>query len=97
MPTLVRHPLAWIPIAMSLAALALLLGCAVSGSCAAGAGGDEGAAARSFQALLAGQALLVVVFAVRWLPTRPRAALAIIALQLAVAAIPVLAIVALEA
>ena len=46
---------------------------------------DEGAAAHIWQLLMAAQVPLIVVFAIRWLPKRPKAALAVIALQIGAA------------
>ena len=100
MAGLLRHPLAWLPMVLSLAAFGLLVAfaasCGTDGACGMGQGGDEGTAARAFQLLLAGQAVLVAVFAIRWLPERPQAAAGILALQIVIAAVPVVAILVLE-
>ena len=81
-PTL-KKPSAWIPIVMSLAALALVLGyLAVNGI--PRPGGDEGAAAHSWQLLMAGQLPIVAYFALRWFP-KARRKVAPVLLQQAVA------------
>jgi hypothetical protein len=76
---LVRKPSAFLPIVLSLAALALvvlqLLFVGVTRQA------DEGAAAHLFQLLLAAQLPIVAFFAIRWLPRYPRPALAVLALQ----------------
>ena len=83
-----KKPSAWIPIAMSLAALAVVLGyLAIYG---AARPGDEGATAHTWQLLMAGQLPIIAYFALRWLPRAPRKAAAILLLQ-AVAAVAALA------
>jgi hypothetical protein len=73
------RPSALIPLVMSLAALATVLGHIVlNGS---GREADEGAAAHVFQLLIAGQLPIVAFFAVRWLRRTPKQALAVLALQ----------------
>ena len=42
---------------------------------------DEGPAAHIFQLLMAGQAPVVAIFAIRWLPRIPKQALLVLALQ----------------
>jgi hypothetical protein len=97
MTTLLRAPSAWLPMAMSLAAMALIAGfVALIGVNDPGTG-DEGPAARTFQLLMLAQAALIVLFAIRWVPVAPRAAVAIVALQVLLAAIPLATIVILEA
>jgi hypothetical protein len=46
---------------------------------------DEGAAAHIWQLLMAGQAPIVLFFAVKWLPRSPRQALPILGLQIGAA------------
>ncbi len=57
---------------------------------------DEGTPARLFQLLMAAQLPIMLFFAARWLPVAPRQALAILALQIAAATVPVLLILYLE-
>lgn len=79
--TLLRRPSALIPLAMSLAALALVLGhTAIYG---AAREADEGAAAHAWQLLLAGQIPVIAFFAITWLPRSPRQAAAVLSLQFA--------------
>jgi hypothetical protein len=58
---------------------------------------DEGAPARLFQLLMVVEAVSIAFFAIRWVPEAPRPAIAILALQLLLAAIPVGTIIFLEA
>ena len=75
----VKQPSALIPLAMSCAALAIVLGhIAMSG---VGREADEGTAAHLWQLLMAGQLPVVAFFAIKWLPQRPRQALLVLALQ----------------
>jgi len=79
-----RKPSAWIPIAMSLAALAVVLGyLAIYG---AARPGDEGVTAHTWQLLMAGQLPIIAYFALRWLPQAPRKAAPILLLQAIAAA-----------
>jgi len=75
----VRHPSALIPIAMSLTALALLIGHIVIYGVAREA--DEGATAHLWQILMAGQLPVLAFFAIKWLPRATRPALGVLALQ----------------
>jgi len=86
--SMLRKPSAFIPVGMSLAALATVLIHIVLFGTAREA--DEGAAAHIFQLLLIVQLPIVAFFAVRWLPRFPRPALFVLALQ-AVAGLAALA------
>jgi hypothetical protein len=78
-----KKPSALLPIAMSMAALVLVLGhVAIFGVVHEA---DEGAAAHMWQLLMAGQAPIVAYFAVRWLPRSPGPALRVLALQVVAA------------
>ncbi|HUE89715.1 MAG TPA: hypothetical protein VMO26_26870 [Vicinamibacterales bacterium] len=81
--TLLRRPSALIPLVMSVAALALVMGYAAMFGTARQA--DEGAAARIWQLLVAGQVPIIAWFAVKWLPTEPRKARLVLALQVGAA------------
>jgi len=74
-----KHPFAFIPIAMSVAALAVVLAYAMVVGTARQA--DEGAAAHLWQLLMAGQLPVIALFAIMWLPRDPRRALFVLALQ----------------
>jgi len=77
--TTFTRPSALAPIAMSLAALAVVLvHVALSG---AARQPDEGAAAHLFQLLVAGQLPIVAFFAVRWLRRAPGQAVVMLGLQ----------------
>lgn len=74
-----RLPSAWLPVAMSLAALAVVLAhIVVSG---ASRQADEGTAAHLWQLLMAGQLPVIAFFAIRWLPLIPRQALLMLVVQ----------------
>jgi hypothetical protein len=82
--SVVRHPSAFLPLAMSLIALGML-GC-VLGSEVIQHGGvvreaDEGTVAHLWQILMAGQMPVIAFFAVKWLPRAPRPSLGVLALQ----------------
>ena len=79
-----KHPSALLPMAMSLAALALVLGHAAKYGIVHEA--DEGAAAHLFQILMAAQVPIVAYFMLKWLPRVPGQTLRVLALQ-AVAAL----------
>ena len=79
--SLIKRPAAWVPIAMSLAALALVLGhVAIYG---APREADEGTPAHLFHLLMAGQLPVEACFAVKWLPRAPRQALRVLGIQAA--------------
>ena len=77
--TMMKRPSAFLPVAMSLAALATVLGHVVVFGVAREA--DEGATAHLFQLLLIAQAPIIAFFAIKWLPQTPRQALPVLALQ----------------
>ncbi len=79
MPMMMRKPSAFLPVAMSLVALALVLGQLVLHGPAPQA--DEGTAAHLWQLLIAVQLPIVAFFALRWLPQAPRQALLVLVLQ----------------
>lgn len=82
---IMKQPTAFLPLAMSLGALATLFAAAMYGI-AHGAHGivrepDEGAAAHIWQLLMAGQLPVLLFFAIKWLPRAPRQTLYVLALQ----------------
>ncbi len=79
--SVLRSPGAWIPLAMSGAALALVFAHIALVGTARQA--DEGLEAHLWQLLMAGQLPIVAFFAISWLPRRPGQALLVLALQLA--------------
>jgi hypothetical protein len=74
-----RHPTAFLPVAMSLAALAVVLGHIALYGIAREA--DEGAAAHIWQLLMAAQIPVLAFFAVKWLPRARRQSLCVLAVQ----------------
>lgn len=81
--TLLKRPSAFLPVAMSLTALATVLVFLASHGPAPQA--DEGAAAHIWQLLMVAQVPIMLYFAIRWVPESPREAVPILALQLAAA------------
>ncbi len=74
-----KLPSALLPLAMSFAALAIVLvHIAISGVAREA---DERTAAHLWQLLMAGQLPVVAFFVIKWLPQSPRQALLILALQ----------------
>lgn len=86
--TMLKRPSAFVPVAMSLAALAIVVVHIVMSGTDRQA--DEGTAAHLWQLLMAGQIPVIGFFAIRWLPQSPRSALPVLALQ-AVAVLAALA------
>jgi hypothetical protein len=74
-----KQPSAYLPLAISLAALALVLGHAALFGITHEI--DEGTPAHIFQLLMAAQMPVVALFAITWVPRAPRQALQILALQ----------------
>jgi hypothetical protein len=81
--TVWKHPSAFLPVAMSLGALATVLIFIALHGTAPQAG--EGTAAHIWQLLMAAQAPIVLYFAVKWVPQSPRQAVPILALQVGAA------------
>jgi len=78
-----KRPSAYLPVAMSLAALATVaLFVSVHGTAPQS---DEGAAAHILQFLMAAQGPIVLFFAIKWVPRSPRHAVPVLALQLGAA------------
>jgi hypothetical protein len=81
--TMLKHPSAFLPVTMSLAALGtVLIFVAVHGTAPQA---DEGAAAHIWQLLMAAQAPIVLFFAIKWVPQSPRQAVPVLALQVGAA------------
>lgn len=84
---IVRQPSALIPMAMSLSALALVLGhIAMSGTgpeVVVNGRPDEGTIAHLWQILMAGQLPVLAFFAIKWLPRAPKPTLGVLGLQAA--------------
>ena len=82
-PTMMKQPSAFVPVAMSFAALSVVLVHIVMFGVAREA--DEGTAAHIWQILMATQVPVVAFFAIKWLPRTPRQSLLVLALQAAAA------------
>ena len=80
---MMKQPSAFIPMAMSLAALATVVVHVVLVGTARQV--DEGVAAHLWQLLMALQIPFIAFFAIKWLPRAPRQALLILAFQAAAA------------
>jgi hypothetical protein len=75
---LTKQPSVFLPLAMSLTALAVVLGqAAIFGVVHEP---DEGAAAHMWQLLIAGQVPVVAFFAIKWLPRATRQTLLVLAM-----------------
>lgn len=75
--SIIKKPSAVLPLAMSFAAVALVVGhYAVYGNTH---DPDEGAAAHIFQLLMLLQVPLILFYAVKWLPNKPRETLLVLA------------------
>lgn len=74
-----KQPSALVPLAMSLAALAIVLIHFASFGIVHEV--DEGTSAHLFQILMVLQVPVILFFAVKWLPRAPRQALLVLALQ----------------
>lgn len=78
---IVRQPSAIAPLAMSLAALSIVLWHIAAAGIAPQA--DEGTAAHLWQLLIVAQAPVLLVFLIKWLPKAPKQAVCVLALQAA--------------
>ena len=76
---IIKRPSAFLPMAMSLTALTLVLVHIAMFGPAREA--DEGTAAHLWQLLMAGQMPILAFFAIKWLPRAPRQTLYVLALQ----------------
>ncbi|HET7457843.1 MAG TPA: hypothetical protein VFJ74_09320 [Gemmatimonadaceae bacterium] len=81
--SLMKQPTAFLPVAMSLTALATVLAHVAMFGTAREA--DEGTAAHLWQLLMVAQLPIIAFFAIRWLPRTPRRATYVLALQVAAA------------
>lgn len=80
---MLKQPSAFLPVAMSFAALATVLAHVVMVGVVREA--DEGTAAHVFQLLLMAEVPMVAFFAIKWLPRTPAQALRVLALQVGAA------------
>jgi hypothetical protein len=80
---MIRRPSAFLPVVMSLAALAIVIIHIVRFGTAREA--DEGTSAHLWQILMAGQLPIIAFFAIKWLPKNPKATFVVLAFQVAAA------------
>lgn len=81
--TLLKTPSAWVPIAMSLASLVLVISyLTIFGIDRRDE--DEGAAAHIWQLLIAGQLPIIAFFFIKYFPIKPKQTLWVLALQIGV-------------
>ena len=79
MKAILKNPSAFLPMAMSLSALAtVIIYVALFGTARQT---DEGTAAHIWQMLMVGQIPIIVFFAIKWLPRTPKQALLVLGLQ----------------
>jgi len=91
---LLKHPSAWIPLVMSLAALTyLLVYVAIFGIVHQA---DEGTPAHIFQLIMIAQVPIISYFAIKWLPEKPKQSLLILAVQAVAWIIPIVAVIWFE-
>ena len=81
--TIIKKPSAFLPVAMSFAALATVLSHVVMFGVVREA--DEGTAAHIFQLLMIAEVPIVAFFVIKWLPQVPAQALQVLALQVGAA------------
>ena len=94
--SLFKQPSAWIPLAMSLVALTMILGYVAINGFASSGNGDEGTPARIFQLIMLAQLPIAGYFAITWLPKRPKQSLIVLTLQAVAWIIPIATIMWLE-
>jgi hypothetical protein len=80
MNSTIRQPSAFLPVAMSLVALALVLGYVALFGVVHEA--DEGTVAHIWQILMAVQVPIMAFFAIKYVPRKPKQALLVLALQI---------------
>jgi hypothetical protein len=76
---LLKRPSAFVPLAMSIAALSIVLGYAAMFGTARQV--DEGTAAHLWQLLMAGQIPVIAFFVFKWFRSQPKQASLVVALQ----------------
>jgi len=94
--SLFKQPSAWIPLAMSFAALAMILVYVAINGFASSGNGDEGTPAHIFQLIMVAQFPIAGYFAIRWLPKQPKQSLLVLAVQAVAWIIPIVTIIYLE-
>ena len=88
MNSLIKKPTAWLPLVLTVIILGMM-GLYFTGVIPPEPTGDEGIMARSFQLWIALEFFTILLFAIKWLPSDPRGTWKIIALQIALAIVPI--------
>jgi uncharacterized membrane protein HdeD (DUF308 family) len=83
--SLTKKPSAFVPIVMSVTALALFVGSIAAHSGVVVRDSDEGAIVHIWQLLIAGQLPILAYFVFRWFPRAPRETVYVLALQIGAA------------
>lgn len=86
MSSIIKKPSAWLPIAVSLVALAMMLGYIAKFGVVYHA--DEGTPAHLFQIFVAAEVFAISFFAIKWLPRAPKPALVVLVLQVVALLLP---------
>jgi len=92
--SLFKQPSAWIPLVMSLAALALILGYVAMFGVVHNQ--DEGTPAHLFQLIMVAQLPIAGYFAIKWLRKQPKQSLIVLGLQAIAWIIPIVAVIWFE-
>jgi len=79
--SVLKKPSAWLPIVLSLAALGLILASIMIVGDPTTPPEDEGTAAHLFQLWLVLEAILIMFFAIKWMPQKPYETSFILAIQ----------------
>jgi hypothetical protein len=90
--SLIKHPSAFLPLLMSLAAIVLLVGYIAFVGVSQTPAKDEGTAAHIFQLLMGGQVLVIAYFGIKYFRKHPSQTMFIIATQIAAAVVPFVAL-----
>jgi hypothetical protein len=83
--SLSKKPSGFVPIVMSVTALALLVGSIAAHPGVVVRDSDEGAVAHIWQLLIGGQLPILAYFVFKWLPRAPRQTVCVLALQIGAA------------
>ena len=92
--SLFKKPTAWIPLAMSFVALAMILGYVAMFGIVHN--GDEGAPARIFQLIMVAQLPIVAFFGLSWIAKKPKETLIVLVVQAIAWIIPILTVMRFE-